>query len=213
MKHPLLPQPLAVFGPALAPPVIAEQAHEALGDDLADALLPLTVYCERQEAREDLSNWQADHVAAIRQALAMLTRYDTQFEGLLAAYRQHLATAHARLTERVPPLEMALVQAGPDWQAIGFRLLNRLYQHAPGLALACQHVAVQPKARLDWEAICFRLLDRLHRHEVPAPPSPFVASVRAFLDSPAMIARAALPLAERPALASVTSATLDTAAA
>lgn len=205
---------LALAGPRLALPVIAEQTHELLGDELADALLPLTVYCDRQEARADLSDWQAAHVAAIRQALAAFDRYDGQFEDLLAAYRQALATARAGLAERVPPLEMALVQAGPDWQSIGFRLLNRLYQYEPGLALACQRVAVQPKSPLHWEAVVFRLLDRLHRHEPPPPPpSPQEGGVRAFLNSPALQRRAGLPLAERQLLASVTSATLNTPAA
>lgn len=207
------PESPTLADPRLVLPVIAEQTHELLGDELASALLPLTVYCDRQEARADLSDWQAAHVAVIRQALGAFDRYDGQFEDLLTAYRQALATAHAGLTERVPPLEMALVGAGPHWQSIAFRLLNRLYQHEPGLALACQRVAVQPKSPLHWEAVVFRLLDRLHRHEPAPAPSPLVTRVRRFLEVEALQARAAFPLAERQRLASVTSSTFDAPAA
>ena len=54
----------------------------------------------------------------------------------------------------------------------------------------------------DWESIALRMARYL---EPTAPPSPIVARTRAHLDQPHLLARAALPLARRMALAAITS--------
>ena len=105
--------PLSPFRASLATPHIAEATHEELGEDLTRALLPLLVYCEQQEDRDDLSNWQADRVAEIRAALEALVTYNGQAEELLATYRAGLAAAQELLTARVPTLEQAVAI---DWE-------------------------------------------------------------------------------------------------
>lgn len=58
----------------------------------------------------------------------------------------------------------------------------------------------------DWEAIASQLAGLLP----PTAPTALMSRCRAFLDSPAMQARAALPLAQRMALAEITSHHLGT---
>lgn len=116
------------FRPPLAAPRVSEQTHELLGYELAQALRPLAAYCAAQEAREDLSDWQAERVAELRYALRTLGRYDGHVEDLLARYRAALAAAHQALADRLPALEAALP---PDWERIAGRLLVRLARHGP----------------------------------------------------------------------------------
>lgn len=131
MSSPAQHAALGLFRPPLATPVLAEQAHELLGQQLEQALLPLDAYCTKQEAREDLSDWQADRVAEIRQALDALMRYDGQVEELLDRYRDGLAAAQEALAAQVPTLEAALQ---PNWQAIAERLSARLERYEPAPA-------------------------------------------------------------------------------
>ncbi|TPG59488.1 hypothetical protein [Hymenobacter nivis] len=114
------------FRPPLSAPLISEQTHELLRYQLAQALVPLAAYCAAQEAREDLSDWQAERVAELRYALSTLRRYDGHVEDLLPRYRTALATAHQALADRRPALTDALQ---PDWEVIAARLLSRLARH------------------------------------------------------------------------------------
>lgn len=116
------------FRPPLSAPLISEQTHELLRYQLEQALLPLATYCAAQEAREDLSDWQAERVAELRYALNTLGRYDGHVEDLLARYRAALVAAHQALADRRPALADALP---PDWEVIAGRLLARLARHEP----------------------------------------------------------------------------------
>jgi hypothetical protein len=194
----------------LAAPLIAEQLLTLHGEQLQRDLLPLVVFVHKYGQRTDLTPWMAEHYEQMRVALAAVAGYGQHADELLNRYREALTAAHAQLAQRVLPLELALLQSGPDWRGIVFRLLHRLYQHNPTLALACQREAVQPRAPLNWEAIAFRLLDRLQQYEpeLAREPSDLVKRVRAHLDSPSMKARAALPIEHRRALAGITSHSL-----
>ena len=59
----------------------------------------------------------------------------------------------------------------------------------------------------DWQAVAMRMAERV---EPTAPPSALVLRCRALLNSPRLLARAALPLAQRMALAQINSHHLGT---
>lgn len=74
---------------------------------------------------------------------------------------------------------------------------------------AAQVPTLEAALHPDWEAIAGRLLERLPL-PTPAPaPTPLVARIQRLLATPAMQARAALPLDHRRAIAGITSADLD----
>lgn len=77
-------------------------------------------------------------------------------------------------------------------------LVDAVADYVEGVAQAEERRAGEP----DWQALAYRMVQRI---EPTAPPSPLVVRCRAFLASPAMQARAALPLVDRMRLATVTS--------
>ena len=84
--------------------------------------------------------------------------------------------------------------------------LDQLLSAVADFGAAADQAVALAEAGPDWEAIAMRLAPLLP----PVAPTPLEIRCRAFLDSPAMKARAALPLAQRMALASITSHHLGT---
>ncbi|MGI4871278.1 MAG: hypothetical protein ACRYFX_08880 [Janthinobacterium lividum] len=109
-----------------------EAATEAAGHTLEQALLPLFLYCERVQGRDDLTDYQFRHVATIRAALDAVAAYSTQVEQRHTATCANVTGLNRQLHYAYSPKPQSLEKAMQvDWESIALSLLERL--HPTGL--------------------------------------------------------------------------------
>jgi hypothetical protein len=121
-------QPLPLLLPAVDLSSV-EAAYEDTGTDLAQALLPLFLYCEKTQGRPELTDYQFQHLAKIRAALDAAAAFGTQVEQLLRATQANVDALNRQLhhlySDKPQTVEKAMQV---DWEGIALNLLDRLRQ-------------------------------------------------------------------------------------
>jgi hypothetical protein len=186
----------------LAIPASTEAQRTELGQQLEAYLAPLVAYCDQQIINEDLDQQTFRHGYAIREAIAALLRYDEKTEELLTRYRTALAVAQPLAAVQVPSLEQAITPNPTAAQLLVERETDPIYRL--GFVRGYRRGVTETEARYE------HLVNLYAQFAVLAPsagytPSSLATRLTTLLASPAMQQRAALPLATRHVLGSLTS--------